>query len=182
MSQLPMPPRQAAVVHATVAHLRADPGPSVEHYAVVLEQGAAVFKSSTDPDDVALADDGINVIAATGAGGVPAVWLRQSDLANDRGVDIGPGNQTIAVAGGYWRVLPAATLVANATWTLSPSGIVGFPELELTRLDTTSYTVAIVNGGVGGGTIVTLPASSRAMARVKWNGTNWTLRSSGLLL
>lgn len=176
----PMPPRQAAVVHATVAHLRADPGPIVEHYAIVLELGGAVFKSATDGSNTAIADDGINVIGTTG--GTAAVWVRQFE--NERGADIGAGNQTITIAGGRWRVLPAATLGGNAIWTLSVVGVpVGsHPSLEFTRLDVTANTVAIVNGGPAASTLTTLPVSAKSGARVEFDGTNWVLRSSGLLL
>ncbi len=173
-----MPPRQAAVVHTTVAHLRQELGQVVEHYAVVLELGGALFKSSTDGDDVALTDDGVTVIQASG--GTQCAWIRCRE--NEQGDNLAAGSQTITVADGRWRVLPVSTLAGDVTWTLSVSGAVAGDWIEFTRLDVTGYTVAIVNGGVAAGTLMTLPTGQRSHARLAFNGVNWIHRDSGLLL
>ena len=74
--------------------------------------------------------------------------------------------------------LPAATLTGNHTVTLATTGS---PTTGLTvwivRRDLTANTYAIINGGAGAGTLVTLPASpGKPMgACVYYDGTNWSL-------
>lgn len=180
MPTLPMPPRQAAVIYPTVAKLRAEPGPAVEHYAVVLELGGAVFKSTTDPTYTALADDGRTLLIATGVGGVAAAWVRQRE--NDQGANIASNTSSLTVAGGRFRLIPVATLTGNLSIALSIVGATGPDYIEVTRLDVGAYTVTFTNGGTGGGTLATMPVSARARFVGWFDGVNWIHRDSHLLL
>jgi hypothetical protein len=86
---------------------------------------------------------------------------------------ISPGT---AKAGEY--TLPAATLTGAHTCTIATTGS---PLTSLTvwiiRRDLTANTYAIINGGTGGGTLFTFPASpGKPMgACVYFNGINWSL-------
>jgi hypothetical protein len=76
-------------------------------------------------------------------------------------------------------VLQASTLSANRTATLSTTGAIEDDEITITRLDVEAWTYAIVNGGAGGGTLTTLPASQRWFATFYFDGTNWLLKAAG---
>lgn len=89
-------------------------------------------------------------------------------------------NATITVAQGTWRVAAAALLTANRTVTLSTTGAVAGDQIQITRLDVGAFTLAIVNGGVGAGTLYTMAVSALGCATVQFNGTNWQLRNFGV--
>jgi hypothetical protein len=165
--------RRAAAIWPAIATLRSSISPIVEQYLYVIGI-PGLFKFY--PDSIA-DDDGWTVIAPTGNGRYRRVAFP------DRGDDLDDTTpQTIDVTGGPWRVIPAATLAANTTLNLDDAGAVEGDTLEITRLDVGAYTVAIVNGGPGAGTLCTMPVSARAWAMLYFNGTNWTHRRSCLML
>jgi len=69
------------------------------------------------------------------------------------------------------------TLSANRTLTLSTDSAVSGEVIDIVRFDGSAHTLAIVNGGSSGGTLITLPASQRRKAQFKFDGTNWSLVS-----
>jgi hypothetical protein len=145
----------------------------VEHYLHVLGV-PGLFRFYPDSTDT---DDGWTVIAPSGNGRYKRVAFP------DRGDDLDATTpQTIGVTGGPWRVIPATTLGADMTLTLDDAGASEGDTIELTRLDVGAYTVAIVNGGPGAGTLCTMPVSARAWGLFYFNGTNWTHRRSSLML
>lgn len=87
---------------------------------------------------------------------------------------------TVQVGLGNWHTMPAATLTANRAITLGTTGAVEGSKLEFTRLDTTSNTLAFINGGTGAGTLYTMAASKLGCATFYFNGTNWVLRTFGV--
>ncbi len=87
--------------------------------------------------------------------------------------------QSIAITAGGWRKLP--TLGQGGTLTLATTGAVAGDQIAITRTDTSTFTYAIVNGGIGAGTLVTLPVSKVASAMFQFDGTDWALRSVGQL-
>lgn len=170
------PKRQSALVFTTVQQLRQEPGPSVsERYAYVLELGAmfawTLYDGSTD--------DGIDVVAPSGGPGT-GTWIRTR--SNDRGDDLTNADATILVSGDRVRVLPAATLTANHTLTLSTTGAVEGDELLVVRNDATAYTYTLINGGAGAGNVAVMPVSQRAWCRARFDGTNWIHLGSGISL
>lgn len=96
-----------------------------------------------------------------------------------KGADLTDAPATITVAQGKWRVLPAATLSATRAFTLSTTGAVAGDQITITRLDTTANTITVVNGGVGAGTLATLPVSTTGFVKAQFDGTNWALREIG---
>lgn len=97
----------------------------------------------------------------------------------------GPGTaltdapSSVAVTGGRWYVMPAATLSATRAFTLATTGAAAGDQIEVTRLDATANTMTFVNGGVGAGTMLTMPASKVNFAKFYFDGTNWSLRAVG---
>jgi hypothetical protein len=74
--------------------------------------------------------------------------------------------------------LPAATLSANHTLTLATTGspATGLV-VTVVRRDLTAHTYAVINGGVGAGTLLTFasaPATAQG-AKFKFDGTDWSL-------
>lgn len=163
-------PRLAATIRDTIAAIAADFGPPIARYAIPLDF-ARLFRFV--PGSTATADSR-TVIGATG--GTAGRWLLVR--VNDRGADLTDANATIGVGGNFWRVLPAATLTDDRTITLATTNAAAGDVLEITRLDDTANSLAIVNGGVGAGTLVTLTAAGSA--RFAFDGTNWLLRSASL--
>jgi hypothetical protein len=102
-----------------------------------------------------------------------------SQACGDKGANLTDAAVTITVSQGKWRVLPAATLTANRIITLGTTGAVAGDQLTITRLDLTAFTLALLNGGAGAGTLLTLPVSKLGCATVQFDGTNWALRSFG---
>jgi hypothetical protein len=75
-------------------------------------------------------------------------------------------------------VLPTTTLTGNHTLTLATTGspATGLV-VTVIRRDLTAHTYAVINGGVGAGTLLTFasaPATAQG-ARFIFGGTNWTL-------
>lgn len=122
--------------------------------------------------------DSINVIAPTVSG--TGRWVRV--VANRAGASLGDASVSLAVGDGRWRTIPAATLGANRTLTLSTTNAIAGDVIEITRLDVGAFTVAIVNGGVGAGTIATMPVSARSFIACRYDGANWNHLRSGLML
>jgi hypothetical protein len=91
------------------------------------------------------------------------------------------GNATIQITAGKWRELPASTLTANRVLTLGVTGAAAGDRLKVTRLDTTAYTYAVVNGGTGAGTLLTFPAGRAAFALFYFDGTDWSVEELGTL-
>lgn len=166
--------RRSITVVPSLAALAAMPGPLLEKYALPLDR-PLVYKFSTS--DATTADD---VTTVAGSGGGAGNWLEL--VYDDRGDDLVAGNATILIGGGRWRVLPVATLTANATLTLGTANARAGHTIEITRLDLTAYTYAIANGGPGAGTLVTFPVSAGAYFKASFNGTNWVKREAHALL
>lgn len=160
-------PRRALTVFPTLAALGAEPGPRFSFYAFCVENGRTY---EWVPDDATTAN-GSTVLSSSG--GTPGRWLMRR--APQRGADLTDANATIAVADGLERRIPAGTLGDNRTLTIDDAGAAEGDVWTLTRLDVGAYTIALVNGGVAGGTIATLPVSARAFADLTFDGTNWAL-------
>jgi hypothetical protein len=166
---------RAITTVATLAGLRSMRGPYAEHFVFVVETGR-VYRWVRDS---ALVDDARTVIVPL-VGGFPGAWLLVR--TPDAGDPLGDANATITMGGGAWRTLPAGTLTANRTLTLDPAGAAAGDDLEVTRLDLGAFTLALVNGGPAGGTIVTLPAAARSFAVAYFDGGNFVHRRSALML
>lgn len=118
-----------------------------------------------------------------------SVWFKTTGRAKIGWVQIsegGPGTaltdtatQTIQSSEGSWRQLP--TLGQGGTLTLGTTAAVEGDTIQITRTDTSAFTYAIDNGGVGAGTLITLPASKVASAKFYFDGTNWALKELGQL-
>lgn len=68
-------------------------------------------------------------------------------------------------------LLPA--LGQNITITIGTTGAVKGDLMRIVRTDSSAFTAAVVNGGVGAGTLVTLPVSKVGFAEAYFDGTNW---------
>lgn len=175
-----MPDRiYAPLVRATAAYMASLYGPPVERYELPLDLGE-LFKFVVGST---LTADGVAVLGHSGGTAGRWVKVRRPDRGADL-TELATGNATITVGGKRWRTIPAATLTTNRTITLATTNAAEGDEIEITRLDTTANTVTVNNGGLGGGTLVTLPVSARAWGRFYFNETsgNWLHRGSGLLL
>jgi len=83
------------------------------------------------------------------------------------------GALTIQVGEGRFRYVDATA--ANSTLTLGTTGAKAGDTLDIARATAGAHTVAIVNGGAGAGTLMTMTASKVAGCRVAFDGTNWRL-------
>lgn len=179
MSTEPTLPRRSPTVYADRATMAASPGPlSGLRYAIPLDY-PALYRWAVGNSDTA---DGESTI--THSGGALGNWLLVHHLGHElpAGAALVDGNQTIHVTGGFHRTLPVATLTGNVTITLGTTNArEGYP-FEILRLDAGNYTVAIANGGTGGGTLATLPVSSRALFRGVFTSGAWIRRDAHVLI
>jgi hypothetical protein len=171
-------PRRAITVVEGVEQLRTGQGPALVEYVHLIDLGE-VFRWSPGAD---LTDDGKNAINASG--GFPGAYVRvRRAVAGSQGANLTASvAQTLLTSEGELRLIPAATLSANIVLTMDPENAEAPDLIEISRFDVGAFTVAIVNGGPAAGTLVTLPVSVRANAVVQFNGTNFILRRSGLML
>ncbi len=174
-----LPHQAASIWPGGVAAIRSGSGPWSYPYAVPADC-PRIFKWAPGST---LADDGTNttavVIAPTGTGN-PGAYIALRE--NDQGAALTDASVTITIGFGRWRTLPVNTLSNNRILTLGTTNAAAGDWIEVTRLDVNSYTYAIANGGIGGGTLVTMPVASRAFAKLYFDGTNWVLRDSHLML
>jgi hypothetical protein len=145
-----------------------------ERFAFVSSLNALFAWSPLSAQDA----DAVNVIAPSAPG--LGRWLRV--VADNSGASLGDASVSIAVSGGRKRTLPAATLSENREITLATTNAIAGNEIEITRLDVGAFTVAIVNGGPGAGTIATMPVSARSFIACRFDGANWNHLRSGLML
>lgn len=87
--------------------------------------------------------------------------------------------QTIEVVGRKSR-FKCAALGQNSTVTLGTTGAVVGDTIRISRTDTSAFTLAVVNGGAGAGTLVTLDASKAGFAQAYFDGTNWQFDAAGI--
>lgn len=174
------PPR-AATIFASLAAMSAEAGTSYARYAIPLDL-PVLYRWV--PDDVT-AIDGTTVLGHTG--GYPGRWKQVGSYtpgANpvDKGANLSDADTTVTwSSSARWRILPAATLTADRTITLSTSGATAGSLSEITRLDVSAYTLTVVNGGPSAGTLITLPAGVQFFCSCYFDGTNWLLRQAGAL-
>jgi hypothetical protein len=75
--------------------------------------------------------------------------------------------------------LLAGTMSQGETITLGTTGALIGDVVRIIRTSTSAQTAAIVNGGGGAGTLVTLPVSVINFAEARFDGTNWLFQMCG---
>jgi hypothetical protein len=95
-------------------------------------------------------------------------------VAGSIGALLTDADESVAIASGVHRTLP--TLTGNRTKTLATSGASTGHIVEIHRVDLPgTNTCAIVNGGLGGGTLFTFQSGELHTASFRFDGTNWAL-------
>lgn len=170
---------------------------------VPVERGVFPFVNSSSGDAIAQADVGKlcygvddQTVALTDGGGTrsvagviegfegTAVLVRVGcDAVGD---DWLPGTALTDVAattvqrtGRRSSYLLAGTMSQGETITLGTTGAQKGDMIRIIRTSTSAQTAAIVNGGAGAGTLVTLPASKVNFAEAQFDGTNWLFQACG---
>ena len=99
--------------------------------------------------------------------GVPAVWLNGTAMTDT-------STQSVVALGRQTRyAFASATMSQNDTVTLSTTGAVVGDVVKLVKNSVSAFTLAVVNGGAGTGTLCTLVASKLGWAQAYFDGTNW---------
>lgn len=166
-------PLRAATIVPSVAFLEALRGPFDDRYAIALDR-LVLFRWVPGSS---LTIDHRTVLGFTG--GTNGRWVQQRLVTSS--VALGDASVSIGIGDGEWRTLTATTLTANRTITVNTTNASAGDMLTITRLDATAFTLAIVNGGIGAGTITTLPISQRWCVQLYFDGVNWSLRTAGQL-
>jgi hypothetical protein len=65
------------------------------------------------------------------------------------------------------------TLAQNITITIGTTGAVKGDLMRIVRTDASAFTAAVVNGGAGAGTLITLAVSKVGHVEAFFDGTNW---------
>lgn len=76
---------------------------------------------------------------------------------------------------GRLTVYTAPTLSQNTAVTLGTTGAVVGDVIRINRSSTAAFTLALINGGTGAGTLATLVASKVGFLQAYFDGTNWSL-------
>lgn len=152
------------------AAIAADRGPDTERYSIPLDRPSLYIWRIKSPDTA----DGVRILGHTG--GTAGQW--EEVRFPDRGADLTDANVTLHVTDDVWRVMPVSTLGDNRAVTLSPTLAQEGDRIEVTRLDAEAFTLEIINGGTGAGTLLTMPASKRSFAKFYFDGVDWVLREA----
>lgn len=94
------------------------------------------------------------------------------------GTDLTDADQTIQASEGEWRQMPTVTAARNVT--LGTTDAIAGDQITITRTSTSAFAVAVLNGGAGAGTLISLVASKASYAKFQFDGTNWELREFGV--
>ena len=156
-------------VYQTRASLASVYGVPFMRYAHTIDSNGQLFRWV--PNSLAVQDGRTVVVGNSGYAGA---WILCRN--DDKGADIVNADTTITVGDGAWRRI-VGPVTANRTMTLSATNAAAGDVVELTRTDTAAFTVAIVNGGPGAGTLYMMPSGSAANVRACFDGANWLLRS-----
>lgn len=163
----------AAGIWPTTAALRAADAPLLERYAVPLDN-PRLFRFVVGATD---ADDGQTSLAPHNGGG-RWIAVRQQRY----GTPIIDEDTIITVGDGQWHTVAENTLTAPRTLTLSVANARRGDMKNIFRIDSSVHVLAIVNGGLGGGTIVELPGGQRSYVTCWFDGTDWGYLAAGLML
>lgn len=165
-------PRRAITVVPSIAAMQSGVGPMQPDYQMPLDRPVvyrfAIGDTTTDDDWTALEP----------SQGTAGRYLDMPEANLGANITFSAGAATIYVSGKKRRRVAAGALAANSTITLSTTGAREGHELELSLLDDAAYTCAVVNGGVGAGTLATKPISAKHYVKVYFDGTNWVLLDS----
>lgn len=171
---------RAITVRADLIDMGNRRGPDSAHYNMPLDRGRTY---RWEPGSI-LDADGIAVIASNGAGS-PGRWLlvREpvlgADLADVASQTINVGD-TGGDGGDYWRRFPAASQLS--TVTLGTVNAEAGDVITITRTDLGVEIIRVLNGGVGGGTLVTFPGSAGAFGDFYFDGADWLkMRAAAML-
>lgn len=107
-----------------------------------------------------------NVRLALAAGG-RGLWGLDLDPDSDVEVDVGDGNMRCH-DGDH-----GTAQAANRTVTISDAGAVEGKLFRILRKNAAAFTLAVVNGGAGGGTPYTFGASENGDVWFRFDGTDW---------
>lgn len=72
------------------------------------------------------------------------------------------------------------TIGQTSTVTLGTTGAKVGDTITISRTDSSAFTLAVANGGGGGGTIATLDVSKQGFVKAYFDGTNWKFDSAGI--
>lgn len=173
-SNQPALPR-AITVRASVSDMQSRRGPQVTAYNFPEDRGR-VFKWTLGP--AVLTQDGVTVIDSNGQGST-GQWILMREPVD--GADIPDvAATTITVSEDFYRRLPTvgqATVITLGTTNAQRGDII-----TITRTDSSAFTVAVVNGGPGAGTLVTFLSGLEAFGDFYFDGTNWEKMRAATML
>lgn len=164
---------RAITIRPDIETLEAKAGPTITDYEYPLDGGAVYEWVPGNSDAVD------NWARLTHSGGTSGRWVRKE--AKKKGDDLADAaTETITAGGKPLRVLPDG-LSQNGVLTLATTNAGEGAEIRVTSRNTAAFTYAIVNGGAGGGTLVTFASATPSWADFYFNGTNWELTGGGAL-
>ncbi len=160
----------------------------------IFKNGVAAFSDATPIGTLAFAEDdnsvgvgglGAQQIAGRFAGfeddGRVRIYISESGSSESAGCQsqqVAGANipnvaaTTVQRVGRVSRYL-APTLGQNTVVTAGMAGAVKGDVLRLVRTDVSAFSLALVNGGAGAGTLATMPVSKVGVIEAWFDGTNW---------
>lgn len=167
-------PRRASTIRVSKAKMEADLGPDITHYNTPLDTPRLYQWLVGDVSTL----DSLTILGHQG--GTLGRWKLVRNPV--QGTDLTDADQALTVGENFFRVLPAASpLTAAREKTLSTVNAEAGDIIHVLRLGLGAFTMDIVNGGPGAGTLFSLPASQSWWAKSYFNGIDWVAHSAGQL-
>jgi len=164
--------RRAITVVPSIAAIQTERAPLVEKYYFPLDRPVPFRFAAGD----ATTDDGWTALESSG--GPAGRWLDMPEVSLGANITFSAGAATITVAGKKRRRVVSGALATNSTLTLGTTGARAGHELLLSLLDSAAYTLAVVNGGSGAGTLATKASGAMRFVHTYFDGTDWVLLDS----
>lgn len=112
----------------------------------------------------------------------PAMFRIRAPIGQPaKGADLTNAAETITIAQGDWRVLPAATLTANRVKRVSSTGASDTEQLTITRYGIEAFTLTITDD-TSGAVLYVFPALTSGSLKLQFDaagGTGWHAREVG---
>jgi len=158
-------PRRASTIRVSKAKMEADFGPNITHYNTPLDTPRLYQWLVGDVSTL----DSLTILGHQG--GTLGRWKLVRNPV--QGTDLTDADQSLTVGENFFRVLPAASpLTAAREKTLSTVNAEAGDIIHVLRLGLGAFTMDIVNGGPGAGTLFSLPASQSRWAQYHYKKKN----------
>lgn len=152
------------------------------NFQVYMLRGAGPPQGSvTGPVGVQYYDETSEVLWLKHIGSDEFGWFPYAPEAPEGSPLADTAAQTVEISTGNWHELDVLSQDSTLTLGVQEPPLCAGAEMTVTRQDASAFTFAIINGGPGAGTLLTMPVSKKYSAVFQYDGTNWKLKLFGFI-